>query len=1124
MASMMSPATTSLLANMNRSRVAAAASNNNDDDDDDNTTCTSKVIEEERKRKPLGSIQEKTNAGNYYNATINNNNNFKGIESTTTTMTSSSSTTNNNNPQQQQQSNTPHHRTIGPHETNYTQNYEAYITQTIHRYYESKLQRRSNLGKLHSTSSSTKSYKQMNLQERSDALKSVHDLLERLTKENTDIGSKGIICSGGGVLLLPPSSSSMEDNVETSCLDSQQQQQLKKQQSLSTSHTDNHDINQSFGSATTMGDHDTTNNNNNKNNSRRHHNTTRNKSISSDTTMMEQSMSLLGTTSNNTTIHTTRNSVMDESTTMEQSMSLLGNDNDGRSSSKCKHDDGRKSLESDATTACEQSMSLLGNESHLFSPSGGGVEEDNDDDDEESRFSRGGSMAPPPPAAAIEKVRRYQPNDSNNNDRMMTSPPYTSSYNHKRCASNSGKRGLKSRFRYQDDDNDGGGGFAADDSLFQHFNHGSNNNNDGGGGGGGMFFPSQEDEFSPIQHRFSHDGLELDCGIDGYNDDNSDDDNDDAAGHGNEYGGIFRHENSSNMFSTQQEGGGGGGDDDETSFGCNDGGGFDDDDDDDGGADYGTNNWTQSSRLLTQQQQQSQWSTFKTVDPSTQTNDEDSPVKRRAIRFESTQKGYPRHQRKQREQEVVREDENKIQSMRDELADMAVQDYQVGADQEDDDPIQTVGNLCRRARSCNEEGMDTSLLDEVAPIDVRLRDGHLFHKDPLQCRQVQKKKTSSKAKSKGGKKTVRIAKERWNDRHAASDSEESLSDQEDPSFKDPTSSFPSRVAERLNGAFEFMMKSDGQSTTIHPDDDFDDQNAGLLLSLDLKQTMAVISKLLLTTKKLARSHRNSRNRKIASTPSAANAHPSRGGDYLAGGTLIILRTKEELPTWEAALREFTSLSVFSHNSLQAKDRKNANAAAKCAVYDVVLTTYDLLKNKDATIPVDSIGKAILDSDSKKNVDDGGWLKTRGSETQSGGEAKKTCLQLSILHRMSWYRVLMMDSLGRKGYLTKPDTARFVAAKAVNSLSRFIIFVKEDDDIKMENKFKNDRKQIKSVVQLLHLPSGTSARIFLERWAHDVKSNIKESESSLDSSSCYDDGSMPDDYSGEENESLAEESW
>eukprot|EP00985_Skeletonema_marinoi_P009812 scaffold4601_cov156-Skeletonema_marinoi.AAC.1 len=1045
LASMMSPATKLLLANMNRSSRAGASANNSNDTSNSHPSKTTGDADESSSRRPLGAIQEANTKNNTHKST-------ESMPSSKLTATNSKRTTPIKS-----------NRTIGPHEAKYTQNYDAYITQTIHRY-ESKLQ--SNIGKQNSLL--LPSYKRMNGEERSDALARVDNLLERLTLGSTTDNNKG------GVASLKQSSA-MDSNDET-VLDTQAS---SNNGGAAYNHDNNND--QSFGSATTMGGHG-----NNPN-----QNTTMNKSTSSETTMMEQSMSLLGTTSNNTTIHT--RSIMDGSTTMEQSMSLLGDD--GNTS---RHH-ARKSLESDATTAYEQSMSLLGNESHLLPPSGGGgINDEEEDDDDESRFSRGGDLAMATAAAAaapIEKVRRYQPNDSNNDDRMMTSPQFTSSFNNKRCASNSGKRGLKSRLRYQDDDNDVGD-FTADDSLLQRFDHGSN---DDDLGAGGLFFASQDDEFSPIPKRFSHDGLESDCGIDRYDDD----DNDDAS-RGNKYG---RNE----MLATQQEGG----EDDDVSFGCNDGG-FDNDDDDYDG-DYGGSNWTQSSRPLTQQhqqQQQSQWSTFKTVDPATQTNEEESPVKRRAIRFESTQKGYARHQRKERGQ-VVRDDDNeKIQSMRNELADMVVRDQQVGADQ-GDDPIQTVGNLCRRARSCNEEGMDTSLLDEVAPIDVRLRDGHLFHKDPLQCRQVQKKKSSSKAKSKGAK-TVRIAKGSGNVRHSGSDSEASLSDP-DPSFKDPTSSFPSRVADRLNGAFDFMMESDGQSTTsaaaIAYPDDCGDQNAGLILSLDLKQTMAVTSKLLLTTKKVARSHRNSKNRKTASTPSTAIAAPSRGGDYLAGGTLIILRAKEDIPIWEAALREYTSLSVFSHNSLQANQRKNASTAAKCAVYDVVLTTYDLLKSKEATISVDSLGKAILNSDSKSAADDGGWLKTRGSQTQSGGEAKKTCLHLSILLRMSWYQVIMMDSLGRKGYLTKADTARAQAATAVNSLSRFIFFVKEEDDAKMENKFKNERKQIKSVLQALHLPSGTTAKTFLGRWAHDVKSNVKES--SLDSSSC-DDRSMSDDYGSDAN--------
>lgn len=1023
-ASMMSPATTRLLADMNLSRKAV----------------------------PCKAVAGSKNHSHSITSNTSNQ----------SSATNDDPVTNNNNNRRNDDRRRRPLRNIGPNECNYTQNYENYITRTIQQYITTT-QPMNNIGKLSSSLLSVlPSYKMMNEEERSVAMRGVDALLERLTLEmnNNDDGSDD-------------DTYSLEDGGQQG--------------------------DESFGSVTTMGQHQ--------------NNTTMNKSIGSETTMMEQSMSLLGTTTS-----TSSSAVNGANSSVEQSMSLLSGNNNNNSSNYGRRGGlgvggTRKSIDSDATTAYEQSMSLLDNESHLFteettvdaaddgggnsnnnSGEGGDKDDNSDDDDDESRFSRGGDMTTKPTSFAsttqnnkavpppIEKVRRYQSNDNDNN-RMMTSPQYNSSYNNKnkRCASNSGKRGLKSRSRFEDD---GGGGdmMDDDDSLLQHFDHTNNYKHDGSSNDDdGMFFPSQEDEFSPIQHRFSHDGLEspdYDNGGRGRGDDDA------------------RLDDGNNKLLTQQ-----GENDDDVSFGCNYNGGYDDDDDEYGGADYGGNNdWDEdedkeeSQRPLATQLQRSQWSTFKTVDPTatqTQTNydedAEDSPVKRRVIHFESTQK-YS-HQN----------DNEKIQSMRAELEDMAVTSND---DQDDSDPIQTVGNLCRRARSCNESGMDTSLLDEVAPIDVRLRDGHLFHKDPLQCRQVQKKKkkVSSKGKTTGTK-TVRIAKS--SDRHAAAayDSEESLSDP-DPSFTDPTSTFPSRVADRLNAAFDFMIENTNNDNNDNAGEVSGDKNAGVLLSLDLRQTMAVTSKLLLTTKKLARSHRNSKNRKTASTPSTSTAVAARDVDYLAGGTLIILRTKEDLPKWEVALREYTSLSVLSHNSLQANQRKTPNAAAKCAAYDVVLTTYDLLKSKEATIPVDSLGIAILKNDSKSNADDGGWLNARGSGSKDDEPQK--CHQLSILHRMSWYRVIMMDSLGRLGYTIKPNTARSIAVTAINSLSRFIFFVKEEKDDKLESKFKNDRKQIKSVLEVLHLPIGTKAIDFLQQSVHDVKSNSKDTGSDLDSSSCNED--------------------
>ena len=102
-----------------------------------------------------------------------------------------------------------------------------------------------------------------------------------------------------------------------------------------------------------------------------------------------------------------------------------------------------------------------------------------------------------------------------------------------------------------------------------------------------------------------------------------------------------------------------------------------------------------------------------------------------------------------------------------------------------------------------------------------------------------------------------------------------------------------------------------------------------------------------------------------------------------------------------------------HAGMQSSLRKLANIAVKCAGFDVCLTTYDTIRTKEVTIPVDSIGRAILGGSVPSNEDDG-WFTSRGSGTQSGPSAPQKCHQLSVLHRLSWFRVIFMDILGQKG--------------------------------------------------------------------------------------------------------------
>ena len=157
--------------------------------------------------------------------------------------------------------------------------------------------------------------------------------------------------------------------------------------------------------------------------------------------------------------------------------------------------------------------------------------------------------------------------------------------------------------------------------------------------------------------------------------------------------------------------------------------------------------------------------------------------------------------------------------------------------------------------------------------------------------------------------------------------------------------------------------------------------------------------------------------------------------------------------------------------MQSSIRKLASTAGKCAGYDVILTTYDSLKTKEVTIPVDSSGVSILGGPSSHSKSNDGWLTSRDAGTQSGASAKQKCHQMSVLHRMSWHRVIFIDELGRKGFLIKPGTARAQASVAINSNLRLIFFEKEEEvtNSKDESKFKDDRRQLRSIVTTLHLP-------------------------------------------------------
>lgn len=115
--------------------------------------------------------------------------------------------------------------------------------------------------------------------------------------------------------------------------------------------------------------------------------------------------------------------------------------------------------------------------------------------------------------------------------------------------------------------------------------------------------------------------------------------------------------------------------------------------------------------------------------------------------------------------------------------------------------------------------------------------------------------------------------------------------------------------------------------------------------------------------------------------------------------------------------EWCVLIIYSHHVLviiadqaavQSNIRKlGPTAASKYAGFDVVLTTYDAAKTKEVTISIDSFGHASLGANDQSNTNEG-WLASRAS----GAPAK--CMQLSVLHRLYWRRIIFLDVIGRKG--------------------------------------------------------------------------------------------------------------
>jgi hypothetical protein len=268
-------------------------------------------------------------------------------------------------------------------------------------------------------------------------------------------------------------------------------------------------------------------------------------------------------------------------------------------------------------------------------------------------------------------------------------------------------------------------------------------------------------------------------------------------------------------------------------------------------------------------------------------------------------------------------------------------------------------------------------------------------------------------------------------------------------FPDPFLKYNSKLKTVLDGVFESLVRSeqDNRTQTF-----VETTSVNVLLSLTVEQITDLCMKLFLEDE----AQQQERNQRYLARSS-----------ILQGETLIVARTKEDLVHWERALREGTGCSVYNIAAAPLSERVRLATAEKVTNYDIILTTFDALKSADATIPVDDNGYAILG----ESQDAGGWMASRAGASQGDSRPQK-CMQLSVLHKVNFRRVIFLDVLGRKSFMAKFGTARARAATALRGNSRIAFFcqTEADGDSAFRALKKSDNRAQESLSAILHLVS------------------------------------------------------
>jgi hypothetical protein len=190
--------------------------------------------------------------------------------------------------------------------------------------------------------------------------------------------------------------------------------------------------------------------------------------------------------------------------------------------------------------------------------------------------------------------------------------------------------------------------------------------------------------------------------------------------------------------------------------------------------------------------------------------------------------------------------------------------------------------------------------------------------------------------------------------------------------------------------------------------------------------------------------------------------PLSNNSNILGGTLIVVRAKEDLILWERIFREQSSYSILNHAAIPAKKRRSVSeTAAKCSQFNIVLTTFDSIKNKEIPISVDNKGRAIHPHSNGRwtgtsQQSSQPWYSTRhghGTEMKRNNTEKENQSQhsndedelfnksypvvkvRSVLHGIRWHRLVFVDSL-ENSFMIR-DGSRSEAAISLHGSSRFV---------------------------------------------------------------------------------------